>query len=62
MILFNNCGLERSEHIGNTFSAASDFAVMLLASKLMDKYQKAFEALAEAKSSLDLADFFHDFA
>jgi len=33
-----------------------------LASKLMDKYQKAFEALAEAKSSLDLADFFHDFA
>ena len=43
------------EHIESTPCVASNVEVFQLALKLMDKYQKAFEALAEGEASSDEA-------
>ena len=60
MILDNDRGYKRMEHIENTPSVASDVEVWQLELRFMDKYQKAFEALAEGEPSTDLPDFFAD--
>jgi len=44
------------EHIESTPSVASNVEVRQLALTFMDKYQKAFEALAEGETSSDIPD------
>jgi hypothetical protein len=56
MFLDNDSGFKRMEHIERTTSVASNIEVWQLALTFMDKYQKAFEALAEGENSSDLSD------
>ena len=46
------------EHIESTPSETSNVEVFQLALKLMDKYQKAFEALAEGEASSNKSNYF----
>ena len=49
-------GFKQMEHIESTPSETSNVEMFQLALKLMDKYQKAFEALTESEPTSDLPD------